>query len=139
MAPHAHIGGPSRRTVVVDGNNVIGSVADGWWRDRPAAVRRLIGRLQRYQDRTGDTVVLVLDVPQPDLPEGHHAGVEVVYPLRRGRNAADDRILDLLDEREVEEVEVVTSDRALATGATQRGAKVVGARAFLTRLTTSDS
>jgi hypothetical protein len=33
------------RTVVVDGNNVIGSVADGWWRDRPKAARRLLARL----------------------------------------------------------------------------------------------
>ena len=123
---------------MVDGNNVMGSVADGWWRDRPGAVRRLLGRLQCYQRSTGETVVLVLDVPQPDLPAGVHDGVEVCYPRRRGRDAADERILELLDERELATgaggVEVVTSDRALGTGAGQRRARVVGAGAFLARL-----
>jgi 8-oxo-dGTP diphosphatase len=138
----------STATVVVDGNNVIGTVADGWWRDRPAAVRRLLGRLQCYQQRTGERVFLVLDVPQRDLPEGEHDGIEVRYPRRRGRNAADDRILDLLDEPGLVasaassataadaagNVVVVTSDRALATGASDRHAQVIGARTFLTTL-----
>src|SRR5215218_2208610 len=35
----------ARCILVIDGNNVIGAVADGWWRDRPAAVRRLLARL----------------------------------------------------------------------------------------------
>ena len=121
---------------MVDGNNVVGSVADGWWRDRPGAVRRLLGRLRCYQRSTGETVVLVLDVPQPDLPAGVHDGVEVCYPRRRGRDAADERILELLDERDLGagDVEVVSSDRALGTGAGQRRARVVGAGAFLARL-----
>lgn len=125
---------PGERTVVVDGNNVIGAVADGWWRDRPAAVRRLLRRLQCYQERTGDTVVLVLDVPQRDLPEGHHDGIEICYPRRRGRDAADERIVELLDERDLAGAEIVTSDRALTTSVTRRAARVVGAGTFLTRL-----
>jgi len=31
--------------VVVDGNNVMGSRPDGWWRDRAGAARRLVGHL----------------------------------------------------------------------------------------------
>ncbi len=133
-------GGPSRpwsdsvTTVVVDGNNVIGSVPDGWWRDPPAAVRRLLPRLVCYQRRTGHGVVLVLDVAQPDLPEGHHDGVEIRYARRSGRNAADDRILDLLDDFDGASVAVVSSDQALARSAAQRGANVGGAGAFLRRL-----
>lgn len=121
-------------TVVVDGNNVIGAGARGWWRDRPAAARRLLGRLRCYQQHTGDTIVLVLDVPQPDLPEGDNDRVEVVYPRRRGRNAGDERILALLDERDLVDAEVVSSDRALAAGAAARQARVVGAGSFLARL-----
>jgi len=34
-----------RPVVVVDAANVIGSVPDGWWRDRAGAARRLLGRL----------------------------------------------------------------------------------------------
>lgn len=130
-------------TVVVDGNNVIGSVPNGWWRDRRAAVRRLLARLVCYRQRTGVTVVLVLDVPQGDLPEGHHEGVEILYPRQRGRNAADHKIVELLGELDAGSnedvdstggVEVVTSDRALASSAADLDAKVVGARTFLTRL-----
>jgi uncharacterized protein YaiI (UPF0178 family) len=113
---------------------VIGAVPDGWWRDRPAAARRLLDRLQRYQQSTGVPVILVLDVPQRDLPAGPHDGVEVHYPRRHGRNAADDQILELLDERDLAGAEVVSSDRALAAGAAQRQARVVGARSFLARL-----
>ena len=54
---------------------------------------------------------------------------------RRGREAADGRILELLlDAGELGEVEVVTSDRALAAGAADRQARVVGAGTFLARL-----
>jgi hypothetical protein len=128
------------RTVVVDGNNVIGAVADGWWRDRPAAGRRLLARLQCLGRRAGDDVILVLDVPQADLPAGDHDGVEVRYPARRGRNAADDAIVELLASRSFPgAVEVVTSDRALATAArtTPPRPAVTGARTFLTRLDTA--
>lgn len=33
-------------TLVVDGANVVGSRPDGWWRDRPGATQRLLGRLE---------------------------------------------------------------------------------------------
>jgi predicted RNA-binding protein with PIN domain len=122
--------------VVVDGNNVMGAVPDGWWRDRPGAVQRLVGRLRCYARATGRPVEVVLDVRQPDLAEGAGAGVVVHYATRRGRDAADDRIIDLLDERGPDgaTVEVVTSDRALAERAGRRGARVTGAASFLHRL-----
>jgi predicted RNA-binding protein with PIN domain len=130
-------------TVVVDGNNVVGAAADGWWRDRPAAVRRLVDRLRCYQRSRPVVVYLVLDVRQPDLPEGVHDGIEVRYPDRPGRNAADGRIVTLLDaladspERGDGRVGVVTSDRALASEARERGATVLGAGRFLTHLSES--
>ena len=124
-------------TVIVDGNNVVGAKADGWWRDRPAAVRRLFGRLRCLHDGWTGSLFLVLDVPQADLPEGRHDGVEIRYPDRRGRDAADERIVRLLDELGAgERVAVVTSDRALADSARQRRATVVGAGAFLAHLDT---
>ena len=51
-----------------------------------------------------------------------------------GRDAADDRILELLDAGALGTVQVVTSDRALAEGARQRGAEVTGAGRFLGHL-----
>ncbi len=121
-------------TLIVDGNNVMGALADGWWRDRPAAVRRLLSRVQHYAGVLDEDVVLVLDVPQADLPEGDNDGVTVRYATRRGRDAADDRIRELLDELDAECALVVTSDRALATDVRAAGAAVIGARTFLDRL-----
>lgn len=123
--------------LIVDGNNVMGAIADGWWRDRPAAARRLLDRLQGYARSTRSPVVLMLDVPQPDLPAGNHDGVDVHYPDRRGRDAADDAIVQLLHAVDGEPVEVVTSDWRLAEEARQLGASVVGARTFLTRIETA--
>ena len=120
--------------LLVDGNNVIGSVPDGWWRDRPGAVRRLLARLQCLAATTDESVRVVFDVPQADLPEGTHDGVVVHYATRKGRDAADDRIRDLLDAGFDDDVQVVTSDRELADAARSRGADAVGAGTLLRRL-----
>lgn len=118
----------AKSILLVDGNNVIGAVADGWWRDRPAAVRRLLGRLQCL----GEPLTLVLDVAQPDLPEGDHGGVAVRYATRRGRDAADDLIRVLV--AEIPDATVVTSDRALRRDVEAAGAAVIGAGTFLSQL-----
>jgi 8-oxo-dGTP diphosphatase len=122
-------------TLIVDGNNVMGAAADGWWRDPPAAVRRLLDRLVAYRAATGRDVVLVLDRPQPALGEGVHDGVDVRYASRRGRDAADDRVRELVREAgDAGAVEVVTSDRALAADVRSAGARVTGAGTFLSQL-----
>ena len=59
---------------LVDAFNVVGARPDGWWRDRPAAVRRLLDRLEAYADRTGEDVRVVLDSGPPDLA-GRRGGV----------------------------------------------------------------
>ena len=118
--------------LIVDGMNVIGSRPDGWWRDRDGAVRRLFGRL-RDRVATGDGgVVLVLDGrPLPDLPEGEHNGVRVLYATRRGPNAADDRIVELVAaDDDPSAITVVTSDQELARRVREHGATVTGARSL---------
>jgi predicted RNA-binding protein with PIN domain len=118
--------------LIVDGMNVIGSRPDGWWRDRDGAVRRLFGRLRdRVAAGDGD-VVLVLDGrPLPDLPEGEHNGVRVLYATRRGPNAADDRIVELVAaDDDPSAITVVTSDRELARRVREHGATVTGARSL---------
>jgi predicted RNA-binding protein with PIN domain len=121
------------RRLMVDGMNVIGSRPDGWWRDRDGAVRRLLARLQELAASTGDDVTLVLDGrPLPDVPEGDHGGVHVVYATRRGRNAADDRIVELVAaDPDPGSITVVTSDRELAQRVRALGAGVAGARTVL--------
>jgi hypothetical protein len=107
---------------------VVGAAADGWWRDRPAAVRRLLGRMQCR----GEPAILVLDVAQPDLPEGDHGVVTVRYARRRGRDAADDRIREIIGVMPV--ATVVTSDRTLRRDAEAAGCALIGAGAYLARL-----
>lgn len=119
--------------VVVDGMNVIGSRPDGWWRDRDGAARRLLGKLQRLAAATGDEVTLVLDGrPLADVGEGSHDGVHVVYARRAGRDAGDDRLVELVAHLpEPEMVRAITSDRALAARVRELGATVGGAGGFL--------
>ena len=120
----------------VDGMNVIGARADGWWRDRDGAARRLLRRLQLTVTRTGDALTLVLEGrPLPDLAEGSHGAVDVRYARRRGRNAADDRIVELVAaDTDPAGLRVVTSDRELAARVIALGATTEGAGAFLRRL-----
>src|SRR5438046_1637939 len=120
--------------LLIDGNNVMGATADGWWRDRPRAVLRLLDRLRCYAAQTGQRVELVLDVPQSDLPEGDHDGVIVHYATRKGRDAADDRLVELLEEIEAAAVKVVTSDRLLAQHVRSAGGSTMGAGRFLEEL-----
>jgi predicted RNA-binding protein with PIN domain len=121
------------RRLVVDGMNVIGSRPDGWWRDRDGAVRKLLTRLQELASTTGDDTTLVLDGrPLTDVPEGDHGGVHVRYATRGGRNAADDRIVELVGaDADPASITVVTSDRELAQRLRDLGADVVGARTLL--------
>jgi YacP-like NYN domain len=113
------------RILVVDGNHVISAVADGWWRDRPAAVRRLLGRLQF----PGEPATLVLDVAQRDLPEGDHQGITVRYATPRGRDPADDLIREIV--ADVPDVTVVTSDRSVRRDVEAGGVTVIGSGKFL--------
>ena len=101
--------------LVVDGMNVIGSRPDGWWRDREAASRRLVDRCERLVRADGAEVTVVFDGhPRDDPSEDEHTGVRVLYATRRGPDAADDSIVELVASAErSEELRVVTSDREL--------------------------
>jgi nicotinic acid mononucleotide adenylyltransferase/predicted RNA-binding protein with PIN domain len=127
---HDLVAAEARRRLIVDGNNMIGSRPDGWWRDRNGAARRLVAELQTQAARSGDRIAVVLDGrPLDGLPEGVHAGVLVAYARRHGRDAADDRIVEEVErDRDPSSLTVVTSDRALAERVRGFGARVEGAR-----------
>jgi predicted RNA-binding protein with PIN domain len=132
---HDLVAPEARRRLIVDGNNVIGSRPDGWWRDVAGATRRLVADLQALAARTGDRIAVVLDgAPVPGLPEGVHGGVLVAYARRPGRDAADDRIVaEVAADADPASLTVVTSDRALARRAGELGARVEGATSLLGR------
>ena len=108
--------------------NVIGSRPTGWWRNRPRAMRELVEELRSL----GEPVTVVFD-GRPFGVEGD--GVEVRFASRRGRNAADDDIVALVERADDPgTLRVVTSDSELAARVHERGAEVVGAGAFRSRL-----
>jgi uncharacterized protein YaiI (UPF0178 family) len=109
----------------IDAMNVIGSRPDGWWRDRDGAAQRLIDQIR---DWAQDSVTVVLDDGPDDLL-GTVGTVTVLRASRRGRNAADDEIVRLVEG--LDDAVVVTSDAELAARVRALGADVMGARAFL--------
>ena len=104
---------------LVDGNNVMGSRPDGWWRDRQGAMQRLVGELDDRAARTGDEIEVVFDGRERDLQSTR---VRVAFAPH-----ADDAIA----ERAAPGTTVVTSDRELRDRVRAAGADVVGARAVL--------
>ena len=101
---------------LVDGNNVMGSRPDGWWRDRGAAMQRVVDELDDHARATGDEIEVVFDGRERDLQATH---VHVAFAPH-----ADDAIA----ERAAPGITVVTSDRELRERVRKAGAGVAGAR-----------
>ena len=116
--------------------NVIGSRPDGWWRDRPAAMRRLARRVVAWQEQEQEPVpvVVVFDGHPPPGSWEWSGGRAQFAP--GGPGAADDCIVGLLDD--LGPATVVTSDGELARRVRAKGAEVVGAGAFLRRVGSDD-
>jgi predicted RNA-binding protein with PIN domain len=118
---------------VVDAMNVIGSKPDGWWRDRAAAIERLVAQVDRRAADGAERVTVMLEHEPRDPLQAER--VEVAWARSGGANAADREILARLPEWLAEdEVVVVTSDRDLKAKAVAAGAAVVSSRPFRTEL-----
>lgn len=102
---------------------MIGSRPDGWWRDRTAAMARLVARVDAWAADVADDVVVVLDGRERDLGEPERVDV-------RFAPVADDLIASLAGPGDV----VVTSDRGLAGRARAAGADVRSSGALLGEL-----
>lgn len=126
-----------RPAVVVDAANVVGSVPDGWWKDRAGAAGRLRDRLAGLAAPADD---LGLDAttwfPQVSLVvEGQARAVTddgevaVVRADAGGDDAIVDEAVRLMSKGRV--VTVATSDRGLQTRAEAAGARTLSAGALL--------
>ncbi|MGW7524422.1 NTP pyrophosphohydrolase [Streptomyces sp. NPDC054783] len=117
--------------LIVDGANVVGSVPDGWWRDRRGAAERLRDRLPPFA-RSG-----VAGLPGPLelvlVVEGAARGVESVPGVRveDAPGSGDDHIVALAATAGDRPCLVVTADRELRRRVQQHGARVTGPRTVL--------
>jgi predicted RNA-binding protein with PIN domain len=116
---------------VIDGNNVMGAGADGWWTDPVAAAGRLAQLVAAWANDQDGPVTLVFDgKPEPSVHEAAGGNLEILFATRAGRDAADDRIVAVVEERYAEhpETTVATSDKGLAdrlpAGVSREGAGV---------------
>lgn len=101
----------------------MGSRPDGWWRDRPAARRRLVAELVA----AGPAVLREADLP-PGSPvvvvfDGRPHPLEADGADVRFAPHADDALVALARPGDV----LATSDRELAARASSAGARTVGA------------
>ena len=118
---------------LIDGMNVIGTRPDSWWKDRDAAMLRLVDLLERWAAAEGEDVVVVFE--RPPSPPIRSTVIEVTHAPRPKANAADDEIIRRLRaEPEQHSIVVVTSDRWLSDRASAEGASVVGSETFRARL-----
>jgi len=120
---------------LVDGMNVIGTRPDAWWKDRDAAMLRLVDQLERWAANDDEDVTVVFE--RPPSPPIRSTVIDVAHAPKPKRNAADDEIVRRLRaDADPGAVRVVTSDRWLADRAWAAGASVEGSDSFRTRLET---
>ena len=116
------------KVLVVDGANVVGSVPDGWWRDRAGAAARLHAGLQNA-DLSFDWVVLVLEgSARAGVPEGEAGGVTTVHAPGVG----DDEIVAQCRDHTTsgDTVTVASADRGLLSRLDPLGVTTLGPRAL---------
>ena len=120
----------TRSVLVVDGANVVGSVPDGWWKDRPGAARRLHER-SLVADLAHDDVVLVLEgAAKAGVRAGRDGHVLTVHAARDGDSEIRARARSAMSSGA--RVVVVTADRAL--GANVSPAQVLSPSWLLDRI-----
>ncbi len=119
---------------IIDGNNVFGSRPDGWWNDRDGAANRFAQRVAEWCRTHGDDVTIVFDAPVSQATLDVAGGnLEIVEAPRRGRNAADDHIVELVDmeaDGPNRDLRIVTSDRGLRRRL-PRSVEAIGSGRFL--------
>jgi predicted RNA-binding protein with PIN domain len=112
---------------IVDAMNVIGSRPDGWWRNRPLAMTRLVEQLERWSSEEGQQVTVVFERPTSN----RSSVIDIAHAPKAAANSADQEILRQVGAAaRPTEITVVTSDVALAERIRELGASVYPAGKF---------
>ncbi len=134
----------TRPAVVIDVANVIGSVPDGWWKDRAGAADRLLDRVDAWRcgglsgpgsglgaDRWYPEVVVVVEGAARAVP-GRSGGLRLVRAEGHGDDAVIAEATRLVGAGAT--TIVATSDRGLQARAVSIGARVESAGWLLREL-----
>ena len=131
LTPVLHAPEPAEQgvpLVIVDGANVVGSVPDGWWRDRVGAAIRLRDSLATVPAAglpglpAPVEVILVVEGRARGIPQGPRE-----VRVERAPGSGDDKIVDLVrDTAATRTTVVVTADRGLRDRVTALGAECRG-------------
>jgi uncharacterized protein YaiI (UPF0178 family) len=109
--------------------NVIGTRPDAWWKDRHAAMVRLVLLLERWAATAGEEVTVVFE--SPPSPPITSTVIEVAHAPKPKRDSADDEIIRILSvDAEPGSVRVVTSDHWLTDRVYAIGASVEPSEPF---------
>ena len=123
--------------VFVDGNNVMGSRPDGWWRDRAGAARRLVAEIIPVALGHGGVWTIAFDGKEPPRMPPSPECLIVVHTGHGRRDGADDRIVELVHERSDRAASLVyTSDAKLRTRVKSLGTQVMGSGVLLSQTAT---
>ncbi len=121
-----------RSVLVVDAANVVGSVPDGWWKDRGGAARRLHERLL-VGDTSDDVIVLVLEgKAKGGVRAGRDAHVITVHAPRDGDTEIESQVSSA--RAAGHRVTVVTADRFLQSRVQGLGAMAMSPSWLLDQL-----
>ena len=140
-----------RPALVVDAANVVGSVPDGWWKDRAGAAARLGSRLAGLEVPASalelegavwfPEIALVVEGQARNLDAGEDAdGASSGVAIVRAPGSGDDAIIEEAERRAAggQVVTVITSDRELRRRAERAGARVQTSGWLLSLLDRSD-
>lgn len=124
--------GAEQQVLVVDAANVVGSVPDGWWKDRAAAAARLADALAGA-DLPFDRIELVLEgKARAGVPEQQAGPLRVVH----AEGSGDDAIVARCSALTAPDVQVTaaTADRGLLARLAALGVTPLGPRDLRVRL-----
>lgn len=113
--------------LIIDAANVVGSVPDGWWRDRFGATERLRDKLATLPTQGVAGLEPPLDVVM--IVEGQARDVPASDTIRviPADGSGDDAIVELVRTESADRTcVVVTADRGLRSRVTELGASVLG-------------
>lgn len=123
--------------VLVDGNNVMGSRPDGWWRNRAGAARRLVTEIIPLARGYGGEWTIVFDGKGPPCMPLSPEWFTVVHAGHGRRDGADDRIVEFVHENPHRAATLVyTSDAKLRTRLMALGTRVIGSGTLLKQIAT---